>query len=181
MQDGRNAGGLRAKRVWEMFREVPEVQGWRGQEAGLAAGRSAGGLETVQGEGGLRLAEEPGKMQEQERSCKQGCQAPLVPMGAGLGHRLGSRQGSKGRWAQDSSQQEGKSWNAGQSPSLIHCGRGEGGQTEKEAVGGGETRRDKGQEGETDRREQGQGVSKAALASPSMPPSLSQTPTHRLS
>lgn len=38
-----------------------------------------GGWNQCRDEGGLQLAEEPGKMQEQDRSCKQGCSGSLGP------------------------------------------------------------------------------------------------------
>lgn len=153
------------------------LRGWTGcRQKCRETGNSAGRREAYGWQRSLA------RCRTRKEAVNKAAQAPLVPMGAGLGHRLGSRQGSRGGWAQDSSQQEEKSWNAGQSPSLIHCGRGEGG-TDRKTVGGvgWGRQRDKGQVRETDRREQGQGVSKAALANPSMPPSLSQTPTHRLS
>lgn len=123
-------------------------------------------------------------MQEQERSCKQGCSGSLGPYGCRPGPSIGLPAGEdgpeaprRGGWARGSSQQEKKSWNAGQSPSLIHCGRGEGRNRDRDRGGGqGETK------SREDRQERaGAGVSKAALANPSIPPNLSQTPTHRLS
>lgn len=65
------------------------------------------------------LAEEPGRMQEQEKAVNKAAQAPLVPMGAGLGHRLGSPQGRMGPRQLPTGRKVFR--NAGQSPSLIHA------------------------------------------------------------
>lgn len=42
------------------------------------------------------LAEEPGRMQEQERSCKQGCSGSLGPYGCGPGPSIGLPAGEDG-------------------------------------------------------------------------------------
>lgn len=122
MQGGRNAGRLRSKRVWEMFREVSRSAGIerpRGRtgcrQKCRKTGNSAGRREAYGWQRSLA------RCRNRKEAVNKAAQAPLVPMGAGLGHRLGSQQGSRGGWAQDSSQQEEKSWNAGQSPSLIHA------------------------------------------------------------
>lgn len=139
-----------------MVREVSRSAGMRGQrltgcrQKCRKAGHGAGRREAYGWQRSLA------RCRTRKEAVNKAAQAPLVPMGAGLGHRLGSRQGSRGGWAQDSSQQEGKSWSAGQSPSLIHCGRGEGG-TEKETVGG----VGRGRQGETkDRQERQTGESR---------------------
>lgn len=135
-----------------MFREVSRSAGI-GRPGGRAGcrqkcrktGHGAGGREAY----GWRRS--LARCRNRKEAVNKAAQAPLVPMGAGLGHRLGSRQGSRGGWAQDSSQQEEKSWSAGQSPSLIHCGRGEGG-TEKETVGGGDKERQRTSRGDRQER-----------------------------
>lgn len=45
---------------------------------------------------GLRLAQEPGRMQEQERSCKQGRSGSLGPYGCGPGPSIGLPPGEDG-------------------------------------------------------------------------------------
>lgn len=47
--------------------------------------------------GGLQLAEEPGKMQEQERNCKQGCSGSVGPYGCGPGPSIELPSGEQGR------------------------------------------------------------------------------------
>ena len=47
--------------------------------------------------GGLQLAGEPGKMQEQERNCKQGCSGSLGPYGCGPGPSIGLPSEEQGR------------------------------------------------------------------------------------
>lgn len=143
----------------------------RGREAKRLKGRQAkvqGGWTQSREQGGLRLAEEPGRMQEQERSCKQGCSGSIGPYGCGPGPWIGlPPKGEDGPKAAPNRKK--KSWNAGQSPSLIHCGRGEGG-TDRDGRGG----EGRGRQGETnksgrqtDRREQGQGLVKLPL--PTLP------------
>lgn len=64
----------------------------RGREAKRLKGRQAkvqGGWTQSREQGGLRLAEEPGRMQEQERSCKQGCSGSIGPYGCGPGPWIG--------------------------------------------------------------------------------------------
>lgn len=137
-----------------------EAKSWTGcRQKYREAGNSAGRREAYGWQRSLA------RCRSRKEAVNKAAQAPLVPMGAGLGHRLGSLQGSRGGWTQGSSQQEEKSWNAGQSPSLIHCGRGKGG-TDRDS-GWGETRKDKGEVGRTNRREQGQGLVKLPL--PTLP------------
>ena len=68
----------------------------------------------------------------------------------------------------------------GRAPHLYTVGEEREGQTETVGGEGGDKERQR--RSREDRQERaGVGVSKAALANPSIPPSLSQTPTHRLS
>lgn len=97
MQDGRNAGRLRAERVWEMFREVSRSAGMRGQRPDWLQAEVQEDWKRCREKGGLRLAEEPGKMQDQERSCKQGCSGSLGPYGCRPGPSIGLPAGEQGR------------------------------------------------------------------------------------
>lgn len=128
---------------------------------------------------GLRLAEEPGRMQEQERSCKQGRSGSLGPYGCGPGPWIGLLPGEDGPKAAPNRKKS-----LGMQGRALHLYT-VGEEREGQGSGGGEreTRKDKGEVGRIERREQraGAGVSKTALADPSIPPGLSQTPTHRLS
>lgn len=135
------------------------MQGWEAKRLDGMQAEVQEGWKQCREMGGLCWQRSLAGCRNRKEAVNKAGQAPLVPLGAGLGHQLGS---SWGGWAQGSSQQEENSWNAGQSPSLIHCGRGEGG-TER-VRGEGETRRDKGEVGRTDRREQGQGLVKLPLS-----------------
>lgn len=132
--------------------------------------RRLGGMQAeVQGEG-----RPPGwwrslaGCRSREEAVNKAAQAPLVPMGAGLGPPAWAPP--RGRWAQGRSQQEEKSPSAGQSPSLIHCGR------------GGLQGRDSGRQGDTkeerwDRQERaGQGLVKLLMPTLPTPPCWSQAP-----
>lgn len=122
-------------------------------------------LETVQGEGRPKLAEEPGRMQEQERSCKQGCSGSLGPYGCGPGPSIGLPAGEDGPKAAPNRKKS--LGTQGRAPHLYTVGEEREGRTERETVGVGEDRRDKGEVGRTDRREQGQGLVKLPL--PTLP------------
>lgn len=50
----------------------------------------------MQEKGALQLAEEPGRMQEQESSCKQGCPGSLGPYGCRPGPSIGLPAGEDG-------------------------------------------------------------------------------------
>lgn len=89
----------------ERCREAESTERWGDVQGGFqkcrkCKDREAERLEGVQAEvqggwkqcrerGGLRLAEEPGRMQEQERSCKQGRSGSLGPYGCGPGPWIG--------------------------------------------------------------------------------------------
>lgn len=137
------------------------MQGKRGQEAGQAAGRSAERLKQCREKGGLWLAEEPGRMQEQERSCKQGCSGSLGPYGCRPGPSIGLPAGEDGPEAAPNRK---KSLGMqGRAPHLYTVGEErEGTETETEV---GDKERQK--VGRTDRREQGQGLVKLPL--PTLP------------
>lgn len=117
-------------------------------------------------------------MQEQERSCKQGRSGSLGPYGCGPGPWIGLPPGEDGPKAAPNRR---KSLGMqGRAPHLYTVGEEREGQTETVGQGGGGDKER--QRSREDRQERaGAGVSKAALANPSIPPSLSQTPTHRLS
>lgn len=91
MQEGweRCREAAESKELRKCSGRFPEMQGKGGQEAGQAAGRSAERLKQCREKGGLWLAEEPGRMQEQERSCKQGCSGSLGPYGCRPGPSIG--------------------------------------------------------------------------------------------
>lgn len=121
-----------------------------------------GGWKQCREKRGLRLAQEPGRMQEQERSCKQGRSGSLGPYGCGPGPSIGLPPGEDGPKAAPNRK---KSLGMrGRTPHLYTVGEEREGQTE---TVGGETRRDKGEVGRTDRREQGQGLVKLPL--PTLP------------
>lgn len=79
-------------------------------------------------------------------------QAPLVPMGAGLGHRLGSPQGRMGPRQLPTGR---KILECGAEPLTYTLWERRGRDRQRQWGGEGETRRDKGEVGRTDRREQG--------------------------
>lgn len=135
-----------------------------------------GGWKQCREKRGLRLAQEPGRMQEQERSCKQGRSGSLGPYGCGPGPSIGLPPGEDGpKAAPNRKKSLGMQ---GRAPHLYTVGEEREGQTET-VVGRDKERQRRSRE---DRQERaGAGVSKAALANPSIPPGLSQTPTHRLS
>lgn len=152
------------------------MQGKGGQEAGQAAGRSPERLKQCREKGGLWLAEEPGRMQEQERSCKQGCSGSLGPYGCRPGPSIGLPAGEDG--PKEAPNRKKSLGMQGRAPHLYTVGEERGG-TETETEVGNKERQTRSRE---DRQERaGAGISKAALANPSIPPNLSQTPTHRLS
>lgn len=103
---GRRWAEMQGKPSAELGRcsgRFPEVQGGfqkcRAREARRLAEMQAdhtGRLETVQENGGLQLAEEPGRMQEQGRSCKQGCSGSLGPYGFRPGSSIGLPPGKGG-------------------------------------------------------------------------------------
>lgn len=114
-------------------------------------------------------------MQEQERSCKQGRSGSLGPYGCGPGPSIGLPPGEDGpKAAPNRKKSLGMQ---GRAPHLYTVGEEREGQTET-VVGRDKERQRRSRE---DRQRAGAGVSKAALANPSIPPGLSQTPTHRLS
>lgn len=177
MQEGweRCREAAESKELRKCSGRFPEMQGKGGQEAGQAAGRSAERLKQCREKGGLWLAEEPGRMQEQERSCKQGCSGSLGPYGCRPGPSIGSPQGRMSP-RQLPTGRKVLECRAEPLTYTLWERRGEG-QTETEV--GDKERQTRSRE---DRQERaGAGVSKAALANPSIPPNLSQTPTHHLS
>lgn len=107
---GSSGGSTEWEDVHRGFRKCREGQAQRPE--GIQA--------EMQAVGGLRLAEEPGRMQERERSCKQGRWGSLGPRGGGRGIRLGSpHQGRDGPMAAPNRKKKSLGvW--GQSPSLIH-------------------------------------------------------------
>lgn len=119
----------------------------------------------MQEKGALQLAEEPGRMQEQERSCKQGCPGSLGPYGCRPGPSIGLPAGEDGpKAAPNRKESLGMQ---GRAPHFNTVGEEREGPTDGDSGGEGETRRDKGEVGKTDRREQGQGLVKLPL--PALP------------
>lgn len=115
-------------------------------------------------------------MQEQERSCKQGCSGSLGPYGCRPGPSIGLPAGEDG--PKEAPNRKKSLGMQGRAPHLYTVGEERGG-TETETEVGDKERQTRSRE---DRQERaGAGISKAALANPSIPPNLSQTPTHRLS
>lgn len=110
-----------------------------------------------------------------KEAVNKAAQAPWSLWG-GSGHGLGSLKGVMGPKAAPNRKSLGMQ---GRAPHLYTVGEEREGQTETVGQrGGGDKERQRSRE---DRQERaGAGVSKAALANPSIPPSLSQTPTHRL-
>lgn len=172
---GRSAGRLgevqstvwmfrKASKSAERFSEcrVQEVKRQEGRSAGKSAGRKAA-CGWQRGLAGCRTGKE---------AVNKAAQAPLVPWDGGQGHGLGFPQ-DRDRPKTAPNRKKGLGI-AGQSPSLIHCGKERERQTRKE------TGRDKGI-GRTDRRKQGQGLVKLLLSTLPLLPFLSLTPTHRLS
>lgn len=111
----------------------------RGREAKRLKGRQAkvqGGWTQSREQGGLRLAEEPGRMQEQERSCKQGCSGSIGPYGCGPGPWIGLPP--KGRMGPRQLPTGKKSLGMqGRAPHLYTVGEEREGQTETGGAGRG--------------------------------------------
>lgn len=174
---------------WQRCREAESKESLGGVQGSFqkCREREAKRLEGMQAEvqegwkqcrekGGLQLAEEPGRMQEQEGSCKQGRSGSLGPYGCRPGPSIGLPQGEDGpKAAPNRKKNLGMQ---GRAPHLYTVGEERKGRTE--TVGGRDKERQR--RSREDRQERaGAGVSRAGLANPSIPPILSQTPTHRLS
>lgn len=97
-----------------------------------------------------------------KEAVNKAAQAPLVPMGAGLGHRLGSPQGRMGPRQLPTGR---KVLECRAEPLTYTLWERRG--RDRQRRWWGETRRDKGEVGRTDRREQGQGLVKLPL--PTLP------------
>lgn len=137
------------------------MQSQGGPEVGGDAGRHTGRLETAQENGGLQLAEEPGRMQEQGRSCKQGCSGSLGPYGFRPGSSIGLPPGKGGPKAAPNRKKSLVM--QGKASHLYTVG--------EEMVGRRETRK----------RDQGQGQYSCPGQPLHTPPSLSHNSTHLLS
>lgn len=88
----------------------------------------------MQEKGALQLAEEPGRMQEQERSCKQGCPGSLGPYGCRPGPSIGLPAGEDGpKAAPNRKESLGME---GRAPHLYTVGEEREGPTETETVVG---------------------------------------------
>lgn len=94
---GRSAGRLRAERVCETYREVSRSagigrpRGWRGCRQKCREVRNSAGRREAYG-----WHRSLAGCSSRKEAVNKAAQAPLVPMGAGLGHRLGSPQGRMG-------------------------------------------------------------------------------------
>ena len=165
---GRDAGRLRAQRDGEMFREdsksagsarIGKPRGWRGcRQKCREVVNSAGRREAYGWQRSLAGC------RSRKEAVNKAAQAPLVPMGAGLGHGLGSPQGRMGPRQLPTGE---KVLECRAEPLTYTLWERRGRDRQRRwGRGVGETRRDK-EVGRTDRREQGQGLVKPPL--PTLP------------
>ena len=151
---------------------IGKPRGWRGcRQECREVGNSAGRREAYGWQWSLAGC------RSRKEAVNKAAQAPLVPMGAGLGHGLGSPQGRLGPRQLPTGK---KVLECRAEPLTYTLWERRGRDRQRRlGVGRGDKERQRSRE---DRQERsGAGVSKAALANPSIPPGLSQTPTHRLS
>lgn len=166
-------GGFQKCREVSRSARVGKLRGWRGcRQKCREVGNSAGRREAYGWQRSLAGC------RNRKEAVNKAAQAPLVPMGAGLGHGLGSPQGRMGPRQLPT----GKKVLECRAEPLTYTLWERRGRDRQRRWGrgvGGDKERQRSRENRQERA--GAGVSKAALGSPSIPPGLSQTPTHRLS
>lgn len=137
---------------------IGKPRGWRGcRQECREVGNSAGRREAYGWQRSLAGC------RSRKEAVNKAAQAPLVPMGAGLGHGLGSPQGRMGPRQLPTGK---KVLECRAEPLTYTLWERRGRDRQRQLGGGGETRRDK-EVGRTDRRDQGQGLVKLPL--PTLP------------